>query len=82
MSTKISFASFLLLFADLPVVMDCGLMFDMGLVTAVLGAVDLENMLKIPFFLGLTSLPPIYGWMTTASLTVYCLIFSVAINCG
>jgi hypothetical protein len=53
-----------------------------GLVTAVEGAVYLVKMFHLDLTLSLTFVATYTGCIKIGSLTVYCLIFSVATNCG
>ena len=78
MSTNISFLSFL---DFLPVPLANSLMFFMGLLTAEEGALDFVNMFHLDTTLSLI-LGAARGVITIGSLTVYYLIFSVAISCG
>lgn len=83
MSTKISFLSFLLFLIGLPPLIDYWLMLDIGLDTAVDGAVLLLNMFHFDLTLSFICIfPSVGGTIITGSLTVYYLMFSVATNWG
>lgn len=83
-STKISFFSFFYFLDNgFPAVLFYyGLILVIGLVTALEGAVCLLKIFHLDLTLSLTFVLTWTGYMTIGSLTVYCLMFSVAINYG